>query len=175
MVESGKYFFTFEYQIYLEYMTPRFKGEFECKLDAKGRLMFPSRLKVSLPAENTKSLILKKGFEPCLTIYPLAEWEKIMGRFEHLDEFDVRARKFERSFLRGADEIEMDSNFRFLIPKKFINELGFKKEVVVVGVNNRIEIWDAETLDNYVAGEDEFSELAADMMKASKSNQQEGS
>ncbi len=149
-------------------MAARFKGEFVCKLDAKGRLMFPARLKTALPEINTMNLVLKKGFEPCLTVYPQAEWDQIMSRFEHLDEFSVKARKFERSFLRGAEEIEMDSNFRFLIPKKFILELSFKKEVVLLGVNNRIEVWDAATLEKYIAEEEEFSELAADMMNADK-------
>ncbi|MDN5211573.1 division/cell wall cluster transcriptional repressor MraZ [Fulvivirgaceae bacterium BMA12] len=152
-------------------MAARFKGEYVCKLDSKGRLMFPARLKGSLPEANTMNLILKKGFEPCLTIYPQAEWDAMMDRFEDLDEFSPKARKFERSFFRGAEEVEMDRNFRFLIPKKLIDELGFKKEVRVLGVNNRVEIWDADTLDQYVAQEEEFSELASDMMKIDKNGQ----
>lgn len=152
-------------------MAARFKGEFVCKLDAKGRMMFPARLKVSLPETNTMNLVLKKGFEPCLTLYPQAEWDAMMDRFADMDEFSPKARKFERSFFRGVEEVEMDRNYRFLIPKKFIVELGFKKEVKVIGVNNRIEIWDADVLDSYVADGVEFSELAADMMKAKKDKQ----
>ena len=149
-------------------MAVRFKGEFVCKLDSKGRLMFPARLKGALPEVSTMNLVLKKGFEPCLNLYPQAEWDAMMDKFDDIDEFSPRARKFERSFFRGVEEVEMDRNYRFLIPKKFIVELGFEKEVKVLGVNNRVEIWDPETLENYVAEGEEFSELASDMMKANK-------
>ena len=153
-------------------MAARFKGEFVCKLDSKGRLMFPARLKTSLPKTNTMNLVLKKGFEPCLTLYPLAEWDAMMDRFEDMDEFSSKARKFERSFFRGVEEVEMDRNYRFLIPKKFVVDLGFKKEVKVIGVNNRVEIWDTETLKDYVAEGDEFTELASDLMKTNKDKQE---
>ena len=152
-------------------MAVRFKGEFVCKLDSKGRLMFPARLKGALPETNTMNLVLKKGFEPCLNLYPQAEWDAMMDKFEDIDEFSPRARKFERSFFMGVDEVEMDRNYRFLIPKKFIVELGFKKEVKVLGVNNRVEIWDAETLKSYIAEGEEFSELASDMMKPNHDKQ----
>lgn len=152
-------------------MAVRFKGEFICKLDSKGRLMFPARLKGALPAVNTMNLVLKKGFEPCLNLYPQAEWDAMMDKFDDIDEFSPKARMFERSFFRGVEEVEMDRNYRFLIPKKFIVDLGFEKEVKVLGVNNRVEIWDPETLEKYVAEGEEFSELASDMMKANKNKE----
>lgn len=149
-------------------MATRLQGEYNCKLDAKGRIMFPARMKAALPQVDTMKVVLKKGFEPCLNLYPSAEWEIVISRFGKLDEFDPRARKLERSFLRGIEEVEMDANYRLLIPKKFLNELGFRKEVTVIGVNNRVEIWDAEVLKEYVANDEEYSELASEIMTEDK-------
>lgn len=146
-------------------MATQFQGHFYCKLDAKGRIMFPARLKNALPEANTRKIVLRKGFEPCLDVYPQAEWDKIRQRFEGLDEFDPRVRMFNRTILMGIEEIEMDSNYRFLIPKKFINELGFKKEVKVIGVNNKIEIWDPEVLEKNLPDDELFSQLASDLMR----------
>lgn len=151
-------------------MATRFQGEHTCKLDAKGRIMFPARMKNALPETDRMKVVLKKGFEPCLMLYPYAEWESLINRFGTLDEFNPKARKFERSFLRGVEEVEMDNNYRLLIPKKFINELKFNKEVIVLGVNNRVEIWDPELLDNHTAEDEEYSDLASEMMTGGEKN-----
>jgi len=145
-------------------MATRFQGEHTCKLDAKGRIMFPARMKGALPEVNTKKIVLRKGFEPCLELYPYEEWEKISSQFDELNSFDEQARKLGRSFFRGVEEVEMDVNFRFLIPKKFINDLKFKKEVVMIGVKNRVEIWDSAKLDEFVVVNDEFNDLATKLM-----------
>ncbi|MDN5201438.1 division/cell wall cluster transcriptional repressor MraZ [Fulvivirgaceae bacterium BMA10] len=153
-------------------MTSLFSGEFLCKLDAKGRLMLPARLKNKLPKEHTRTLMLQKSFDQCITIYPLVEFEKMIKRYENLDELDPEVREFERNFMRGIDEVEMDNNFRFLIPKKFQQALNLQKEVLVIGVRQRMEIWNPETFESKyeVKDEQQFKDLSKRILE--KKNQE---
>ena len=92
-----------------------FTGEHECKLDAKGRLTLPSRLKSVLPAASMKNIIIRKGFEPNLILYPLNEFQNIYSRINSLNEFSSEQRKLKRNleFLRiKTQEISLDQKKR---------------------------------------------------------------
>ena len=92
-----------------------FHGEYEATVDAKGRFLIPGGLKKQLP-EGEGRFILSRGFEKCLTLYPIASWEKIVAKISQLNDFDPKVRQFRRQFLGGATEIELDNAGRMLLP-----------------------------------------------------------
>lgn len=138
-----------------------FTGEHECKLDAKGRLVLPSRLKSVLPEASKKSIIVRKGFESNLILYPITEFQNIYTRINSLNEFSSEQRKLKRNLFSGISQVDFDSNGRFLIPKNIISHCGIEKEVILIGVGNIIELWNPMTYkNNLIKDSKEFSSLA---------------
>ena len=138
-----------------------FSGEYICKIDAKGRLVLPAKIKNNLPEVQRDQLVVKRGFEPCLVLYPMLEWKKVFSKVSGLNEFNKEFRKFQRNFLRGCTEVELDNNARMLVPKTMQLFAEIEKEVIVVGMGNRVEIWNPTKYEEYlIKDEDEFSELA---------------
>lgn len=136
-------------------------GEYECKLDAKGRLVVPSKLKASLPEASGNELFLVKGFEPCLLLYPLVEYRKIFAKIAGLNEFNVEFRRLQRNFFRGSTPVELDNAGRFLVPKNMLKHAGLDGDCVVVGMGNRMEIWDPDRYDDFLIKDpQELSALA---------------
>jgi len=121
-----------------------FTSEYECKLDAKGRIVLPARIKANLPESSKHELVIGLGFETCLTVYPEVEFRKIYNKIAGLNEFNPEYRKLQRNFFRGMSVVELDSNGRFLIPKHMLSHAKLDKEVIVVGMGNRIELWNPE-------------------------------
>jgi MraZ protein len=139
-----------------------FSSEYECKLDAKGRMVLPARIKSSMPedSEGTR-IVLTRGFEPCITIYPIDEWQKIFERVASLDEFNPEYRRFQRNFLRGNTEVELDKNGRFILPRTMARYAKIERDAILVGMGNRIEVWNPEVYDEYLINDqEEFSALA---------------
>jgi|TARA_B100001094_G_scaffold63220_1_gene59133 MraZ protein len=138
-----------------------FTGEHECKLDAKGRLVLPSRLKSVLPSASKNSIVVRKGFEPNLIIYPLSEFQNIYARINSLNEFSSEQRKLKRNLFSSISQVDLDSNARFLIPKSMISHCSLEKEVILIGVGNIIELWNpAIYKKNLISNSEEFSKLA---------------
>src|SRR5690606_28907342 len=103
-------------------------GEFDCKLDAKGRLMVPSGLKKQLPLADTEGLVIHRGFEKHLTIYTKAEWDKITAQLAALNSFEKKTREFIRYFTRGATVLTLDASGRVLLPKPLLEYAGINTE-----------------------------------------------
>lgn len=144
-----------------------FTSEYECKLDAKGRLVLPAKIKGNLPEASGNELVLRRGFEPCLILYPMVEFKKIYSKISGLNEFNEEYRKLQRNFFRGNATVELDGTGRFLIPKLMINYSELQKEAIVVGMGNRIEIWNPEQYDKYLINDPgEFSALAQKYLDA---------
>ena len=138
-----------------------FTSEHECKLDAKGRLVLPSRLKSVLPEASKKSIIIRKGFEPNLIIYPLHEFQNIYTRINSLNEFSSEQRKLKRNLFSSISQVDLDSNGRFLLPKSMISHTGLEKDVILVGIGNVIELWSPDNYKKYLINDaNEFSKLA---------------
>ncbi|HBH23365.1 MAG TPA: division/cell wall cluster transcriptional repressor MraZ [Cytophagales bacterium] len=138
-----------------------FTGEYECKLDAKGRLALPSRIKSRLPETSGNQVVLMRGMEPCLVLYSLVEYRKIYSRIAALNEFNEEYRKLQRNFFRRVAEIELDSAGRLLVPKMMMKYASLEKDVIVVGMGNRVEIWNTKVYDEYLLDDNEaFSKLA---------------
>ncbi|MCU0428413.1 MAG: division/cell wall cluster transcriptional repressor MraZ [Cytophagaceae bacterium] len=138
-----------------------FSGEYESKLDAKGRLILPSRLKANLPVASGNNIVITRGFETCLVLYSELEWKKIFSKVAGLNEFNEEYRNFQRNFFRGMTEAELDGNGRFLLPKSMLKYAQIESEAILVGLGNRIEIWNAELYDQFlIKDQKEFSRLA---------------
>lgn len=138
-----------------------FTSEYECKLDAKGRLILPSKIKSNLPESSASELVIRRGFEPCLVIYPMLEYKKIYQKIAGLNEFNEEYRKLQRNFFRGNTQVELDNAGRFLIPKTMLKYAQLEKDVIVVGMGNRIEIWNPDLYEDYlIQDQSEFSALA---------------
>lgn len=138
-----------------------FTGEYECKLDAKGRIVLPSRVKAALPESGGNQVVVRRGFEPCLVLYSVVEYRKIFTRIAGLNEFNPEYRKLQRNFFRGNTQLDLDSNGRFLIPKMMIKYAQLEKEAIVVGMGNRAEIWSSKLYENYLMKDpEEISTLA---------------
>lgn len=138
-----------------------FTGEYDCKLDAKGRLALPAKVRAALPDVANQELVLRRGFESCLILYPMIEYKKIINRVRSLSEFNEEYRKFQRSFFRGNAEVELDSAGRINIQKRMLEYADLTKEVVLVGLGNRVEIWSPGLYEeNLINDAAEYSKLA---------------
>lgn len=138
-----------------------FTSEYECKLDAKGRIVLPAKIKSNLPEASGNELMVRIGFEPCLVVYPLVEYKKIFSKISGLNEFNEEYRKLQRNFFRGNMQVELDNMGRFLIPKSMLKYAQLEKDVIVVGMGNRVEIWNPERYQDYlIQDQNEFSKLA---------------
>lgn len=143
-----------------------FLGEFEATLDAKGRFLLPAGFKKQLPEEETPRFVINRGFEKCLALYPVKNWEPLFAEISKLNDFDPKVREFRRYFLNGATFVEPDTAGRLLVPPNLKDHAGLQKDIVLVAAVNKIEIWDSNTykkfFDSY--SPDAFSNLAKEVM-----------
>ena len=147
-------------------------GEFDCKLDSKGRMMVPSSLKKQLPEAERDGLVINRGFEKHLVIYPRKVWEEIVAELAKLNQYERKTREFIRFFTRGASELTLDASGRVLLPKSLIEFAGIKGDVVLACHINKIEVWAKSSYDALLDNEPEnFANLAEEVM----GNRQEGS
>ena len=152
-----------------------FIGEFECKLDAKGRLMLPSSLRKQLDPAAQESFVMNRGFEKCLVLYPKNDWKYISEEVNKLNQYVKKNREFTRYFYRGATELGLDGTGRLLFPKRLLEYAGVEKEVVLFAHGNKIEIWDKKAYDNLLTDEpDEFANLAEEVMGNASNKEEDG-
>lgn len=143
-----------------------FLGEFEATIDAKGRFLLPAGFKKQLPQDAAAKFVINRGFEKCLTLYPLQSWEPIFSQISQLNDFDPKVREFRRYFLNGAIEVELDSAGRLLLPKNLLGHASLEKDIVLVSAVNKIEIWDKVKYDQFFESynPESFSDLANQVM-----------
>ncbi|MDT0675717.1 division/cell wall cluster transcriptional repressor MraZ [Autumnicola musiva] len=141
-------------------------GTYECKVDAKGRLMVPSALKKQLAPMLQEGFVLKRAvFQPCLELYPMEQWNEMMQKINKLNRFKKKNNDFIRRFTAGVKTVEVDTNGRLLIPKDLVGFAGIGKEIVLSSAINIIEIWDKEKYENAIeAASDDFADLAEEVM-----------
>lgn len=142
-----------------------FLGEYEATLDAKGRFLLPAGLKKQLP-EGATQFVINRGFEKCLTLYPMKSWEPIYAEISKLNDFDPKVREFRRYFMNGATEVEPDTAGRILLPPNLKEYAGLSKDIVLVSAFDKIEIWDVAQYKKLfdVFSPDSFSNLAQEVM-----------
>ena len=141
-------------------------GTYECKVDSKGRLMLPAPLKKQLHAGLEDGFVLKRSvFQPCLELYPMAEWNKMMQKINKLNRFVKKNNDFIRRFTAGVKVIEIDATGRLLTPKDLFVFAEMDKDVVLSSAVNIVEIWDKDkyekSIDDSVV---DFADLAEEVM-----------
>ena len=142
-----------------------FIGEYECKVDAKGRFLLPAGLKRQIDPEAKDQFVMNRGFEGCLVLYPMNEWEKETAKFQKLNLFVAKNRKFYRAFHNGATQLALDGNGRLLVPKNLAGAAEIDKEVVLFAYANRIEVWAKDKYEDVMnEEEDDLASLAEDVM-----------
>ena len=143
-----------------------FIGDYRCKVDAKGRILFPAGLKKQLE-ENGNCFVIKKDlFEQCLVMYTSAEWERQNAAIRsQINPFNPEHNRFLRGFYRGTAEIELDNNGRLLLPKRLLDEVGIDKDVVLSGQDTKIELWAESKYDAIAEDPEAFAALAEKTMK----------
>jgi MraZ protein len=124
-----------------------FNSQYDSKLDPKGRLVLPAKIKAAIPEANGASLMLRMAEDKCLALYPMVEYRKLESQIKSLNINNPEQRMLQRSFFNSIVEVELDSTGRFLIPKLYQTYAGLDKDVVVVGMGTRIELWNP---DNYL-------------------------
>ena len=149
---------------------PQILGEYDCKIDAKGRLRMPSGLLKQLGESENHTFVINRGFEKCLMLYPEEVWTKITKDIDELNIYDKKNRQFVRYFYRGATTVTTDSSERILFPKRLKEYAALTKEIVLFAYKDRIEVWDADAYEEQLNSEPaDFSDLAQQVM-AKKEN-----
>lgn len=143
-----------------------FIGEYEATIDAKGRFLLPSGFKKQLPEQEKYVFVINRGFEKCLTLYPIQSWEPIFNQISQLNDFDPKVREFRRYFLNGAVQLELDTAGRVLLPKNLLEHASLDKDIVLVAALNKIEIWDKDKYKQFFDSfsPEAFSNLANEVM-----------
>lgn len=141
-------------------------GTYECKADAKGRVMFSSALKKQLLPVVSEGFVVKRAvFQSCLELYPMKEWNLMMDKINKLNRFVKKNNDFIRRFTAGVKVVELDASGRLLIPKDLCQFAGIEKQVVLSSAVNIIEIWDKDKYENAIDNAAvDFAELAEDVM-----------
>ena len=141
-------------------------GTYECKSDAKGRIMLPSALKKQLSPVMQDGFVIKRSvFNNCLEMYPMKEWNTMAAQVNQLNRFIKKNIDFIRSYMSGLKIVEADGNGRILIPKNLIVFAGIDKEIVLTASVNVIEIWDKKQYEDTIKSTlKDFGKLAEEVM-----------
>ena len=148
-------------------------GEHKCKIDAKGRLMFPARLRRQLENIIHHGLVINRDiFENCLVLYPKPEWDKVNGEMTQLSRYNRKHQVFQRKFMKGATLVDLDSSGRLNIPTALLDYAGIdlskSNEIIVSGLGEKVEIWTVEAYQIQVLNDEndfDFGNLAEDVRK----------
>jgi len=141
-----------------------FIGEYECKLDAKGRLMLPSGLKKQCAPESEGRFVVNRGMEACLVMYQKHDWEIVTEKISQLNQFVIKNREFVRRFNNGATAVELDGVGRLLLPKKLLDYAGIGKDLILFAYADKIEIWSKKAYEAMMNSEGDFASLAEEVM-----------
>jgi len=139
-----------------------FIGEYSHTIDPKKRLALPSKFRGELGSK----VVVTRGLDNCLFVYPMKVWEEIATKLGTLPVGEAATRSFIRVMLAGAADVELDSQGRILVPEYLKNDGGLKKDVTIVGLFNRLEIWDSEEWRKYkTQAEKNTGEIAEELGK----------
>ncbi|MGC1203350.1 MAG: division/cell wall cluster transcriptional repressor MraZ [Flavobacteriaceae bacterium] len=141
-------------------------GTYECKVDAKGRLMMPAAIKKQLASVLQDGFVLRRSvFQKCLELYPMSEWQALMQKMNTLNKFKKKNNDFIRRFTAGAKIVEVDINGRLLVPKDLTVFANISKNIVVASAINIIEIWDKDLYEQAIDDAAiDFADLAEEVM-----------
>jgi len=165
MVGSGKFLFIFTLDKFKSLMTT-FIGEYSCKVDAKGRIVLPSAFKKQMATEAQDKFVVKKDiFENCLVLFPMDEWQRQVELIrKKLNPYNREHNKFQRNFFLGMAELSLDNINRLLVPSRLIQLVDIKQDVILLGQDEKIEIWSSEVYGKIGMEQDDFASLAEKLM-----------
>ncbi len=135
-----------------------FTGEFYNTIDQKNRLSIPAKYRKSLNIVNNKTFVLTRGFDTCLFLYPLDEWKLVENQLSSLSSIKGKHRNFIRSIVRYANYVKYDSQGRIQIPDTLLDYANIGKDITVIGVIKKIELWDKKILDKYEKNKKNFTD-----------------
>ncbi len=166
MVNCGNNFYIFALHHSNKNKLNTIVGTYECKVDAKGRILMPAPLKKQLATSLQNGFVLKRSvFQPCLELYPMEEWDLMMQKINKLNRFVKKNNDFIRRFTAGVKMVEIDTLGRLLVPKDLIGFAHISKDVVFSSAVNIVEIWDKDLYEKSINGEDvDFADLAEEVM-----------
>ena len=142
-----------------------FYGEYEHSLDRKSRVIIPAKFREAFKDHYVEKFFVTRGLDGCLFLFTEEEWKKQEQKFKSLSFTKKEARKFNRLFFSGASEIICDNQGRILIPQYLKDYAQIQRDVIIIGVSNRIEIWDkARWKEIYEATRDTFEDTAEKLM-----------
>jgi MraZ protein len=142
-----------------------FYGEYEHTIDNKGRLIIPSKFRESFKEYDITKLYITRGLDKCLFVFTENEWKTQESKFKSISFTKSEARKFNRLYFSGASQLEFDRQGRILIPKYLKDFAGIKRDCMMIGVSNRIEVWSKDIWQGYYnSSKDSFEEIAEKLM-----------
>ena len=144
----------------------RFAGEYYKSLDLKNRVNIPAKFRKALDPVNDKTFVITRGFDRCLILYPIYEWNIVEQQLSSLSSIRNKHRSFVRSVVRHASYVQYDAQGRVIIPEDLKRFSSIEKEIVIIGMINKIELWAPESLEQHDKSNnqaEEFDDLADDI------------
>ena len=142
-----------------------FYGEHEHTIDNKGRLIIPSKFREAFKEYDVEKFYITRGLDRCLFIFTETEWKSQEAKFKSVSFTKKDVRKFNRLYFSGAAQIECDKQGRILIPKYLKDYASIKRDVVIIGVSNRMEIWSKDSWGEYYStSKESFEDVAQNLM-----------
>ncbi|MCK5581170.1 MAG: division/cell wall cluster transcriptional repressor MraZ [Candidatus Omnitrophica bacterium] len=142
-----------------------FYGEYNPKLDRKGRLVLPARFRDACRENGIEKFFITRGLDKCIFMFSEEEWRVQEKKFKSLSFTKQEARSFNRLFFSGAVDVLPDKQGRFIIPPYLKDYAGIKRETIVIGISNRIEIWDVKLWQEfYTTSSESFEQIAENMI-----------
>ncbi len=143
-----------------------FIGDYNCRVDAKGRVMLPAAFKKQMPAAAMAKFVVKKDiFEKCLVLYPMDEWDRQNNIIRSkINPYNKEHSRFLRGFYKGTAEVVLDASNRILVPRRLLDLVGIESEAVLAGQDGKIEIWSSDLYIKLESEADGFALLAEKIM-----------
>lgn len=139
-----------------------FKGRYSYAVDNKGRIALPAKLRKSVQPAANDMFIITRGFEQCLFLYPQDEWNILEDSIRNLSPSNPQHRFFVRTLLQWSSDCQLDSQARISVPQELLKFAGIENEVLVLGVLERIEIWNPKTYEEYMNNQPATYETVAE-------------
>ena len=140
-----------------------FTGQYSFNIDSKNRVNIPAPLRKQFSNKDKKTFVVTRGIDSCAWIYPITEWKKIQSELQQLSSLSKTNRIFLRNHLRHANILKYDSQGRFVLPQSLIEYASIKKDITIIGVLNKIEIWNTKLL-NEIDKSDNINDQSYDQL-----------
>lgn len=127
-----------------------FKGQADFSVDSKGRVAIPAKMRSALSPSAKGTFTMTRGFERCIFLYPLDQWEKMEAEISALNMYSRQSRDFVRTILMWADEVALDGQGRVTLTRPLMEFAGIKDRALIIGALDHVEIWDPTAFAGYI-------------------------